>query len=169
MLQRRRGQSLWLISFDVEKCIPTLPWWAIFGVMKRPMVPPHIIAFFRSFYDALRQKFRSGQVDGSDWSMANGLAQGFPAIPDLLNLLFEPFHLLAAAQGVGVPVTATFLVASWSFADGIALAFTSLAEVVILVQGYLDWCALLGLGKPSCGSRIRPVPLLSPFSCAMGP
>ena len=33
VLQQRRGQALWLASFDVEKCFPSLPWWAVFGVL----------------------------------------------------------------------------------------------------------------------------------------
>ena len=34
ILQRRRCQTLWLVSFDVEKCFPSLPWWGIFGVLE---------------------------------------------------------------------------------------------------------------------------------------
>ena len=26
-LQKHRGQPLWLLSFDLEKCFPLLPWW----------------------------------------------------------------------------------------------------------------------------------------------
>ncbi len=32
-LQKRCGNELWLVSFDVEKCFPSLPWWAVFGVL----------------------------------------------------------------------------------------------------------------------------------------
>ena len=32
----------------------------------------------------------------TEWSMSNGLAQGCPASPDLLNILFEPFHRWAS-------------------------------------------------------------------------
>eukprot|EP00906_Rhabdomonas_costata_P004015 RCo006024 len=115
-LQRRRGQPLWLISFDVEKCFPTLPWWAIFGIMERAGISTSLIRCFRSFYATLRQRFRFGQVDGAEWSMGNGLAQGCPASPDLLNLLFEPFHRWAVAQGVGVLIQEAVRVASGSFA-----------------------------------------------------
>ena len=34
-LQHRRGQSLWLISFDVGNCFPSLLWWGLFGVLAR--------------------------------------------------------------------------------------------------------------------------------------
>ena len=39
-VQQRRGQPLWLISFDVEKCFPSLPWWGLFGVMAAAGVDP---------------------------------------------------------------------------------------------------------------------------------
>ena len=104
VLQQRRGQQLWLASFDVEKCFPSLPWWAVFGVLARVGVGSATVDCFRSFYSQLRQRFRYGQVDGSEWSMANGLAQGCPASPDLLNILYEAFHRWASAQRKGVPV-----------------------------------------------------------------
>ena len=96
-LQKWRGKELWLVSFDVEKCFPSLPWWAVFGVMQHAGVHPHTVRAFR-VYNSLRHRFRYGQVDGAEWSMANGLAQGCPASPDLLNMLFEAFHRWAADQ-----------------------------------------------------------------------
>ena len=33
-LQRRRGSPLWLVKFDVAKCFPSLPWWALFCVIQ---------------------------------------------------------------------------------------------------------------------------------------
>ena len=143
-LQKRHRKPLWLISFDVEKCFPSLPWWALFGVLQRAGVPAKLIACFQSFYLNLRQRFRYGHVEGSEWGTANGLAQGCPASPDLMNMLFEPFHRWAAAQGVGVAVLDSFI-ASASFADDIALVATSMAEVLLLVNGYQAWCNLLGV------------------------
>ena len=32
-LQWRRKQQLWRITFNAEKCFPSLPWWGIFGVL----------------------------------------------------------------------------------------------------------------------------------------
>jgi len=75
------------VKFDVAKCFPSLPWWALFGVMEEAGIPPPVIRCFRSFYTHLRQRFRYGQVDGAEWAMANGLAQGCPASPDLMNVL----------------------------------------------------------------------------------
>ena len=143
-LQRRRRQPLWLISFDVEKCFPSLPWWGLFGVLTQSGVSPRVVRCFRSFYAQLRHHFRYGQIDGAEWSTTNGLAQGCPASPDLLNILFEPFHRWASAQMVGVPVEGSF-VASTSFADDVCLIGTSLAEVEILVSTYQLWCRLLGV------------------------
>ena len=105
-MQQRRRQALWLASFDVEKCFPPLPWWAVFGVLDAVGVDSDTVACFGSFYSQLRQRFRFGQVDGSEWSTTNGLAQGF--------------HRWAAAQGLGVPVDTSF-VASTSFADDMVL------------------------------------------------
>ena len=78
----------------------------------------------RNFYRQRRHRFRYGQVDDSEWLMANSLAQGCPARPDLMNLLFEPFHRWAAAQKKGIAVAVTF-VASASFADDVALVAVS--------------------------------------------
>ena len=144
VLQQRRGQQLWLASFDVEKCFPSLPWWAVFGVLARVGVGSATVDCFRSFYSQLRQRFRYGQVDGSEWSMANGLAQGCPASPDLLNILYEAFHRWASAQQKGVPVDGVS-VASASFADDLVLAATSWEDMEFLISSYLEWCRLLGL------------------------
>ncbi len=76
--------------------------------------------------------------------MANGIAQGCPASPDLLNILFEPFHRWAGSQGVGVKVLGDY-VASSSFADDVALLATSQPEVELLVGAYQAWCHLLGI------------------------
>ena len=77
-----------------------------------------MVCCLRNFYRQLRHRFRYGQVDGSEWFMANGLAQGCPTSPDLMNVLFEPFHRWAAAQKKEVAVADTF-VASASFSDDV--------------------------------------------------
>ena len=142
--QRKRKEGLWLVSFDVAKCFPTLPWWAIFRVMRAEGVPGHIVECFQAFYRAPRQHFRYGRAKGERWAVWNGLAQGCPASPDLLNMLLEPFHRWAAEQGVGVLVGRAML-ASLGFADDVALLATTWENAQVLIQGYLRWCALLGV------------------------
>jgi hypothetical protein len=144
VLQKRRGEGLWLASFDVDKCFPSLPWWAVFGMLEQVGVSSNIVACFRSFYEQLKQRFRFGSVDGTEWSVTNGLAQGCPASPDLLNLTFEAFHRWAAAQHKGVFVDGTF-VASASFADDVVLVAPSWEDLTFLILAYLQWCRLLGL------------------------
>ena len=144
VLQRRRRAQLWLVSFDIVKCFDSLPWWAIFGTLRRAGVSPAIVECFASFYRNLQRWFRYGQVDGDIWQATNGLAQGCPASPDLLNILFEAFHRWAAAAGFGVQV-AGLRIASASFADDSALVATSLTEAQQLSAMYLEWCSLLGL------------------------
>ena len=112
--------------------------------MKEAGLPDVVIGCFRHLYAHLRHHFRYGQVDGTDWTMANGLAQGCPASPDLLNLLFEPFHRWAGAQSIGVEVVGGYL-ASSSYADDVCLLATSLLQVELLVGGYQRWCSLLGI------------------------
>ena len=64
-LQRRRGAELWLASFDVEKAFDSLPWWAVFGTLRRAGVAPQVVDCFASFYRDLRRRFRYGRgVDG---------------------------------------------------------------------------------------------------------
>ena len=144
MLQARRRQPLWLISFDVEKCYDMLPWWALFRVLRRAGVRDAVVRAFRAFYMHLRRRFRYGQLDGEVWYATNGLAQGCPASPDLLNILFEAFHRWARAAGYGV-VVESFRIPSVSFADDIALVATSRGDAEDLVAAYLEWCALLGV------------------------
>jgi hypothetical protein len=141
-LQQQRSEELWLVSFDVEKCFPSLPWWGIFGVMHLAGMSSVTIKCFSSFYKALVQRFRFGQLDGEPWHMLNGVAQGCPASPDLMNLLFEAFHRWASSLGYGVQVVHDW-VASVSFADDIALVGVSLVQITALVQGYVEWCGLL--------------------------
>ena len=110
--------------------------------MLRAGVPSQLVNVFKSFYAGLRRRFRYGQLDGSQWRAANGLAQGCPASPDLLNILFEAFHRWAHAAGHGVEVGGV-RVASTSFADDLALVAASKLEMVTLIDAYLEWCCLL--------------------------
>jgi len=84
-------------------------------------------------------------VDGSEWNVTNGLAQGCPASPDLLNILFEVFHRWAAAQEKGVNLHGGAFLASTSFADDVVLVATSWEEMEFLITAFLQWCRLLGL------------------------
>ena len=143
-LQAERHQPLWLMSFDVEKCYDMLPWWALFRVLRRAGVRPAVVQAFQAFYQALRRRFRYGQVDGEVWHAANGLAQGCPASPDLLNILFEAFHRWARAAGLGVLIE-SYNVPSISFADDVALIATCRRDAEELVDAYLEWCELLGV------------------------
>ena len=142
--RRSQHQELWLASFDIAKCYDSLPWWAVFRVLQHAGVRPSVVACFLDFYRRVRRRFRYGALDGTEWYAANGLAQGCPASPDLLNILFEPFHRWAGAQDFGVSVAGLRL-ASVSFADDLALLGGSRAAIARLITAYLDWCTLLGL------------------------
>ena len=148
LLQRRRGHELWLASFDVEKAFDSLPWWAVFRTMERAGIAAEIVACFAAFYRDLRRRFRYGAVDGAMWNATNGLAQGCPGSPDLLNILLEAFHRWASAAGLGVPVMDDIRIASASFADDVALVAASQADLEQLIVAYLQWCQLLGSGSP---------------------
>ena len=138
-LQHRRGAELWLASFNVEKAFGSLPWRAVFGTLRRAGVAPQVVDSFASFYRDLRRRFRYGSVDGEMWRACNGLAQGCPASPDLLNMLFEAFHRWAAAAGLGVPIADGVSIASASFADDVALVASSKVQLESLI------CCLLGM------------------------
>ncbi len=100
-LQSRRKEELWLASFDIEKCYDTLPWWGLFGMMDAAGIQQSLVACFADFCKRLRRRFRYGQREGAPWQAANGAAKGCPASPDELNILLEPFHRWARAQGLG--------------------------------------------------------------------
>ena len=143
-LRRRPRRPLYLASFDLEKCYDTIPWWAIFGILKCSGAPASRIATLRHFYGHLRRCFRYGQAEGQHWFAANGFPQGCSLSPDLLNLLMEPFHRWARANDLGVPVGDT-RIPSLSFADDLALVSDSQPSMVTLIEAYLSWCELLGL------------------------
>ena len=73
------------------------------------------------------------------------MAQGCPAAPDMLNILFEPFQRWAAAQGRGVVLVGGGEVSSGSFADDVVLVAGSKEDAEFLIAGYLRWCELLHL------------------------
>ncbi len=83
---------MWLASFDIAKCYPSLPSWVVFGNLEHLAVPAATVRAVRTFYTVLRARFRYSQVEGAEWSMANGLAQWCLASLDLLNIVFEGFH-----------------------------------------------------------------------------
>ena len=143
-LCRSRGSELWLISFDIEKCYDSVPWWALFGMMRRTGIADAVVRCFEAYYQHLRRRFCYGQVDGSVWHASNSLMQGCPASPDELNLLLEPFHRWALAAGLGVNVDVG-RVPSVSFADDVALVASTRAEAETLIAAYLRWCSLLQL------------------------
>ena len=142
--QRQRRAELWLVSFDLAKCFDSLPWWAVFRMLRAVGVEEKVVACFSAFYRDVRRRFRYGAVLGEAWCAANGLAQGCPASPDLLNLLFEPFHRWAAAERLGVDV-GDLHVASVSFADDLTLIAPAQPAAEKLIAAYLQWCALLGV------------------------
>jgi hypothetical protein len=144
VMRRRQKAELWLVSFDIEKCYDSIPWWALFGMMRRSGVAQAIIRAFESFYRDLRRHFRYGQVAGKSWQAANSLMQGCPAALDLLNMLLEPFHRWAVGQGLGVEVGGR-RVPSVSYADDVALVGRDKQEALVLIDAYLQWCGLLGL------------------------
>jgi hypothetical protein len=76
--------------------------------------------------------------------MANSLAQGCQASPDLLNILFEPLHHWAAVQGWGVTVDG-LQVTTVSYTDDFTLVAESREEVIAMVCAFQRWCTLLGL------------------------
>ena len=132
-LWRRTGKELWLVSFDIEKAYDSIPWLALFGVMRQAGIAENAVRVFEFFYQHLQRCFRYGQVDGGWWRATNSLMQGCPAAPDQLNILMEPFHRWAAVQTLGVLVAGKRVV-SVSFADDIALVAGNRAEAVVLVD-----------------------------------
>ena len=143
-LRRRQQSELWLVSFDIEKCYDSIPWWALFGVMRRTGLAERVVRSFEAFYRDLQRHFRYGQVDGESWRAANSLMQGCPAAPDQLNMLMEPFHRWALSQDLGVEVGGR-RVPSVSFADDVALVARDKPEALVLINAYLRWCDLLNL------------------------
>ena len=141
-LQRRRGEELFLASFDLRKAYDTIPWWAVFGVMRLAEVAAAVVDCFEDYASRLRCGFRYGAVDGGCWWASNGLPQGCPASPDELNLLMEAFHRWARARGLGVNVCMV-TVPSISFADDVVLIGRCQAEIEALIAAYLEWCKLL--------------------------
>ena len=143
-LRQRMGEELWLVSFDIAKCYDSIPWWALFGVMRCTGMPEMVVRTFEVFYAELRRHFRYGQVAGEVWKAANSLMQGCPAAPDQLNMLLEPFHRWALTQDLGVEIGGR-QVPSVSFADDVALVGRDKSEALVLIDAYLRWCSLLGL------------------------
>ena len=142
------SDDLWLVSFDIQKCYDTLPWWALFGTISAYGVPNTIVKAFETMYTSLERRFRYGRWDGEAWTATNGLAQGCPASPDLLNFLYEPFHRWAQSTGRGVSISLDSLrvvLGTASYADDLVIMANSWEDASKLVEGFLEWCKLLGL------------------------
>ena len=146
--QNRQRKHLWLVSFDIAKCYDTIPWWAIFETMRKAGIPERIVGSFLGMYRQMKRWFKYGGCEGEKWEATNGLAQGCPASPDLLNLLYETFHRWAASQGLGVNFEfedESVKVPAASYADDLTLMAGSWAELIVIIDGFLRWCKLLGL------------------------
>ena len=59
-------------KLDVSK-FPSIPWLALFGVMKESGLPKVVLRYLSQLYAHLQHRFWYGQVDGSEWTMATGL------------------------------------------------------------------------------------------------
>ena len=149
-VSKRQRTELWLVSFDIAKCYDSLPWWALFGTLEALGADPAIIGGFKGMYRDLTRRFRFGRLEGEQWRASNGLAQGCPASPDLLNAMYEPVHrwMEALAQECGAEVRfhgGSRHFASAGYADDIVLMARSWEHAKRLVEGFLRWCELLGL------------------------
>jgi hypothetical protein len=60
LLRRRRREQLWLASFDIQKCFDSLPWWALFGVLRQAGAREAVVRCFEAFYRDLQRRFRYG-------------------------------------------------------------------------------------------------------------
>ena len=49
-MQRSRRAATWLASFDVAKCFDSLPWWAVFRLLKAAGVADNVVDTFAAFY-----------------------------------------------------------------------------------------------------------------------
>ena len=78
-----------IVAFDLEKMFSFAAVVFFFDVSTRVGVAECTVRCLRGFYRQLREWFR--YVDGSEWFMANGLAQDCPASPDLMNILLSRF------------------------------------------------------------------------------
>ena len=63
------------MKFDVAKCFPSLPWWALFGEMAETGLSPTVIKCLRTFKPASSSGSDTAKWIGK-WTRANGLAQG---------------------------------------------------------------------------------------------
>ena len=147
---RRRRQGLWVASFDLKKCYDMVPWWLVSGVMAQLGVPSRVGAVFGSYYAGLERHFRYGQRSGAPWTARNGLPQGCPAAPDLLNMIMAVFHAWVRRQGLGIEVAGCRL-AALSYADDVAVVASSLTQLQVLIGGFLEFCRLAGfeVGVPT--------------------
>ena len=72
LFQQRWGQELWLVSFDLEKCFQSLPWWGLFGVLARVGLMRRLFSVFAAFIGS------SGvAADINKWMAPSGL---WPAV-----------------------------------------------------------------------------------------
>jgi hypothetical protein len=76
---KRTKKELWLVSFDIEKAYDTIPWWALFKLMRQAGIASTVVNVFEYFSKNLQRCFRYGEVDGIWWQAANSLMQGCPA------------------------------------------------------------------------------------------
>ena len=73
---KRTKKELWLVSFDIEKAYDTIPWWALFKLMRQAGIASTVVNVFEYFSKNLQRCFRYGEVDGIWWQAANSLMQG---------------------------------------------------------------------------------------------
>jgi hypothetical protein len=144
-----KGKELWLVSFDIRKCYDSIPWWVLFGAMEEAGMPPECVGTFQSFYKDLSRCFRYGSWEGAEWSATNGMAQGCPASPDLLNLIYETFQRWAISQGKGYTVDLEggnlLQIPAVSFADDLTLIGRCWPEMDELIKAFVEWCSFLGM------------------------
>ncbi len=128
----------------------TLPWWAVFGVLRRSGVPLQLVGFLEAFYQSMQCQFSYRELDRQPWSAAYRLAQGCPVSQDLLNILSERFHRLAAVGDHGVELVHGCRIAFVNFADYLALVATKKASWRSLLASICAGVHCSGFVSPRC-------------------
>jgi hypothetical protein len=89
-LQRRRGQELWLASFNAEKVFDSLPSWAVFRTMQRAGIASEIVTCSRHSTGTYVVVFATGRWTGQCGKRLTAWHRAVPGAPTSSTSCWRP-------------------------------------------------------------------------------
>jgi hypothetical protein len=148
-LMRRGDHHAAALFVDLRKAYDTVHRGALWHILRHMGVPEQLVAVLADWNSARRTRLRLDGVDGRQFTVDKGVAQGDVMSPLLFDLFIEGLvRYLASLPGVGVTVTApghAVRVPCLAYADDVCVLARGRAGLQTALAAVLEWAHDFGM------------------------